>query len=1241
MRYWSTLYLALALFLVAASQSGVSTGQPGSGGGPDWLVGTWEGRLTDLPAGPDSGRTLKVLSVAPDGTAQGTWFTTGQDEYLASIKVAGAHIQIISAARSKIVLTLQGERQLVGSLTTSAGATYRVTLERINASVDPALAHLARQLVGYWEGEVLAHLSTIPSPQRSLYIDLVGQKDGRWIAKGRFGKPGRPGPRVDIEVYHSGTRPAIRFVLDYGGTVRLELTDAKNLAGTITVPGTGFPGSRGGGEDSFQLERKESLEPVIGGPQRKLPSRTAAFKQVGDELAVGKNRTGEACGLRLVHAVVSANPYERFGLFCEGWSQPSGQITRFAASKDFPPKRLVSEGGWYQSLAGRVGDCRSAEPTTLSDGTAAALRECTRAEGGWRVLILTAIIGQEGYALETLPTNFPVLELAVQVLAGKRPAEAPVDSSVVSAAIRRAETMVGATGALVGVQDVGAHATLYELGQLRDYQADWAAAEAAFRRALEIEERLAGPNRPQSGYTITWIGAEAGFQRRFAESDQLFTRAEPLVKQDYVPWHYPQFLTYRSVVERNKGRHTEAIRYGEEAIRIYEGQRVLNETNFAESLTQTVRAYWATGRLNEVETGLLRVLTLLDKPGPAPGFRAWRVGETHHDLGVFYLNSNRLPEARKHLELALKQRESFLGPSLRATWSLMELGRLGRAEGALLKGLEAYRRAADIATKDPLTRGTLGVDAFAGYFNSLLDLGSAAPDQADTRAAELFVATQIPREGETAKAITAMSARLASADPAVRSATRDYQEAVRRRDRAREAYSAEPFRQGGDRSPEREEALKEEWRRAEDKVALLEEGLQAKFPKYVGLTAAKPLSAADLTQLLRPGEAVLSVVQTSRTAYVLVVRDGTVSVHRAPVTREAMERDVKRLRSGLDVADGQLRPFDRGLANQLYQSLLAPVATKLQGITHLIVVSSGPLQSLPLGLLVTQPTAGTDGDDYRNTAWLARQFAISVLPSLSSLKDLRATVSRPAAPRPFIGFGDPAFRGTAGAARGVTGLANVCRDGALTDMELLRGLPRLPETAGELRQMAQTLGAGPESVVLGADATEGRVRSTDLSQYRVIAFATHGLLPGDLQCKTEPGLALTPPASPSAAEDGLLDASEVAQLNLDADFVVLSACNTAAPDGRLLGEALSGLARGFFYAGARGLLVSHWIVASQPTAALTTGLFAEYAKNRTLGRAEALRRAEQALWKETATAHPALWAPFVFVGDGGPEARQP
>ena len=127
---------------------------------------------------------------------------------------------------------------------------------------------------------------------------------------------------------------------------------------------------------------------------------------------------------------------------------------------------------------------------------------------------------------------------------------------------------------------------------------------------------------------------------------------------------------------------------------------------------------------------------------------------------------------------------------------------------------------------------------------------------------------------------------------------------------------------------------------------------------------------------------------------------------------------------------------------------------------------------------------------------------------------------------------------------------------------------------------------------------------------------------------------MTPPATATPGDDGLLDASEVATLKLDADWVVLSACNTAGPDGSLGGESLSGLARAFFYAGARAVVATHWAIASKPTVDLTTSMFAAYTKEPNIGRAEAMRRAQAALRAQAATSHPFFWAPFV-VGDGG------
>jgi CHAT domain-containing protein len=157
----------------------------------------------------------------------------------------------------------------------------------------------------------------------------------------------------------------------------------------------------------------------------------------------------------------------------------------------------------------------------------------------------------------------------------------------------------------------------------------------------------------------------------------------------------------------------------------------------------------------------------------------------------------------------------------------------------------------------------------------------------------------------------------------------------------------------------------------------------------------------------------------------------------------------------------------------------------------------------------------------------------------------------------------------------------------------------------------------------------------ELAKYRLVHFATHGAMSGELNSSNEPGLVLTPPDVASEADDGYLSASEIAALKLDADWVILSACNTAAGDAASA-EALSGLARAFIYAQARALLVSHWAVDSQATVKLITSTMREIAGDKKVGRAEALRRAMLAMidGTEPREAHPAYWSPFVVVGEG-------
>ena len=401
----------------------------------------------------------------------------------------------------------------------------------------------------------------------------------------------------------------------------------------------------------------------------------------------------------------------------------------------------------------------------------------------------------------------------------------------------------------------------------------------------------------------------------------------------------------------------------------------------------------------------------------------------------------------------------------------------------------------------------------------------------------------------------------------------------------------------------------------EARLAEKQAALRQAFPDYAELANPKPLSLADAQALLGEGDALvlfLDLWQIGNVPEETIVFALTKKEARwtsLPLGTRALRERVTALRCGLDrtnwregqesretckkllsteVSEDRQPPFDAAAAHALYRDLFGGVEDLIKD-KSLLIVPSGALTQLPFEALVTEkPDASLPRfEAYKSARWLGQRQAVTVLPSVGSLKALR-TAKGSAATELFAGFGNPLLDGVDGKdksawakqtcpkspAPGQTRIASLSAAflsifrGGQVSVEDLRHQPPLPETADELCQVAKTLGV-PEArldsaVYLGERATVAQVKalsaSGDLARARVVHFATHGLLAGETALfaknKAEPALLLTPPPEASDEDNGLLTASEVAQLNLNADWVVMSACNTAGGIGGWRGGAV-------------------------------------------------------------------------------------
>ena len=524
----------------------------------------------------------------------------------------------------------------------------------------------------------------------------------------------------------------------------------------------------------------------------------------------------------------------------------------------------------------------------------------------------------------------------------------------------------------------------------------------------------------------------------------------------------------------------------------------------------------------------------------------------------------------------------------------------------------------------------------------LLCCGLAAPVGAETRALmeESFVVAQQGMASAAGAALRQIGQRAALGDDALAVVVRERQALAGRLQGIEAALAAE----GADRTE-----LGGQVDQIAQELRVLDARIVKEFPRYGELTRPQPLSLPDVARLLHKDEALILFFVGGDTTWVWAVSPKQQGWHSLQAGKKTMADAVTSLRASIGPVaaarsavplDGETAPqagFDRALSAGLYRAMLAPLEPVFGQAKHIYIVPDGPLTSLPLSVLITdRPVGGKtkNAADLRGTEWLIKRHAITTLPSVEALGVVRRMQPPEGDLLAFAGFGDPVLGGTmqlASLARG----PGLMRNG-VADVDQLSALAPLPQTRGELLGIAQSLGAGPETVRLGAMATETAVKAADLSKTRVLAFATHGLLSGDLKGLEEPALVLTPPLMPDRMDDGLLTASEITDLSLNADWVVLSACNTAG--GEIPGaEGLSGLARAFLFAGARSILVTHWPVRDDAAARITTDVFARLKDGRALGKSEALRQAMLELMADASDpslAEPAAWAPFALVGEG-------
>jgi CHAT domain-containing protein len=970
-------------------------------------------------------------------------------------------------------------------------------------------------------------------------------------------------------------------------------------------------------------------------------------------VSLGANASGESCNQ------LPGETSDSVAVFCGTWQQPAATIRSDGASGAATPMSVATSGAWRDTIDLRF-TCDAPVATSILGDSQAALLQCRRRIGGWPQVAMVASVGGRLYEADGILPTVAVIERSIGVLSGR------ISAATVALPPSAADTLLASQLAAraFSAGDVGQYQRLMALGARANLAENFAAAETAYRAAYALQQKALGRNDPDTVTALMHLALQVSDQGRFAEADTLFRQADTLAPRASDKAAVARLRHYQALHALNQGHNEQALALLAAAetgyaalvpreslavgaptdVRLVSAgglaelpsQRLLTDPTAQSALIGLieVRRYRAIvlrqlGRPAESEAAIAsaQALARANQMGvPLVSARLTRTSATTDDIqgnelaADFGLSASRqdftqvVPRTRPVAETALLQ--AGVAAKQGSTARAIELCRVG---STLLREL---RSGTDPSLLEPC------LASFAAE-------AARRPGERQALLGEMFETAELAQDSVTSREIDEAAARLAASarDPKVAEAIRRRQDAD---DRLAELYRQRDLQTGaappGVLTPGptgNPAALDKQINDANAELADADAALQAAAPNY-GQLVQQVVPAADVLAALRPDEALAAITLTTHGGWSFLLRAGEIDA--APVKGDAaaIAALVKRVRASIESPSGALPTFDTASARALYEATLAPVAARLAGVKALVVAPSGALLSLPFPLLLTGPG---DTANLAAAPWLIRNMTVAHVPSAANFVALRKAGTSRAA-NPWFGFGG--FRPVTLAQAEATFPGAACAGSA----RLFASLPTLPFAQRELDAARGLLGASASDELLNAAFTADAVRRMALKDYRILHFATHALLPAELRCQNEPAIVTSAPPKARDASGTLLTASDIAVLDLDANAVILSACNTGGPGNSTSGESLSGLARAFFFAGARSMLVTHWSINDQTSAFLVADTLRRLAAGSDGGLAGALQAAQLGLIDRAGkdlpayVAHPFYWAPFALIGEG-------